>query len=70
MKRLQIMLDEDLDAALDRQSVAEGVSKAAIVRRLLRAAFPTATPLAADPLARMIGVDDFEPAAVDDVVYR
>jgi ABC-type antimicrobial peptide transport system permease subunit len=70
MKRLQIMIEEDLDAALDRQAAAEGVSKAAIIRRIVRAELPTTVPLAADPLSRMIGADSFEPGDIDDVVYR
>ena len=69
MKRLQIMIDEDLDAALDRQAAREGVSKAAVVRRIVRATLPPAVPLSADPLNQMAGVDDFEPADVDNVVY-
>ena len=70
MKRLQIMIEEDLDAALERQAAAEGVSKAAIIRRIVRAELPTTVPLEADPLSRMIGADDFEPGDIDDVVYR
>ena len=70
MKRLQIMIEEDLDAALERQAAAEGVSKAAIIRRIVRAELPTTVPLDADPLSRMVGADDFESAAIDEVVYR
>jgi hypothetical protein len=33
MKRLQIMMEADLDDALDAQALREGVSKAALVRR-------------------------------------
>ena len=33
VKRLQITIEEDLDAALGRQAAREGVSKAALVRR-------------------------------------
>lgn len=69
MKRLQIMIEEDLDAALERQAALEGVSKAAIIRRIVRAELPTTVPLAADPLSQMVGADSFEPADVDDVVY-
>ena len=69
MKRLQIMIEEDLDAALERQAALEGVSKAAIIRRIVRAELPVTTPLAADPLRLMAGVDSFEPADIDDVVY-
>jgi hypothetical protein len=70
MKRLQIMIEEDLDAALDRQAAHEGVSKAAIIRRVVRASLETTLPLAADPLSRMIGADDYQPGDIDDVVYR
>ena len=70
MKRLQIMIEEDLDAALERQAASEGVSKAAIIRRIVRAELPTSVPLEADPLSRMIGADDFDPGDIDDVVYR
>ena len=47
-----------------------GVSKAAIIRRIVRAELPTTVPLEADPLSRMIGADDFDPGDIDDVVYR
>jgi hypothetical protein len=70
VKRLQIMIEEDLDAALDRQAARKGVSKAAVVRSIVRAALPPVLPLSADSLSQMAGADDFEPAAVDDVVYR
>lgn len=69
MKRLQIMIEEDLDAALDDISAAEGVSKAAVIRREMRRALQPLPPLNVDPLSRMAGADDFEPASVDDVVY-
>lgn len=70
MVRLQIMLDDDLSEALDRMSAREGMSKAALVRRLVRAAVQPLPPLEDDPLTAMIGADAFEPAPVDDVVYR
>lgn len=69
MKRLQIMLDEDLDEALTRRAARDGVSKAAIVRRCVRAWLEPLPPLDSDPITRMIGVDDVEPAEIDDVVY-
>lgn len=70
MRRLQIMIDDDLGEALDRRSAVEGVSKAALIRSLVRAALQPLPPLADDPLAAMVGDDDFEPSSVDDVVYR
>ncbi|MHB8341123.1 MAG: ribbon-helix-helix domain-containing protein [Mycobacteriales bacterium] len=70
MKRLQIMIDEDLEEALDRRSAEEGVSKAALIRRMVRKELQPLAPLAEDPLSSMVGVDDFQPASVDDVVYQ
>jgi hypothetical protein len=70
MKRLQIMIEEDLDAALDRQAVDEGVSKAALVRRFVRMAIEPLPPLRQDPLWKVVGTDSFESSAIDDTVYR
>ena len=69
MKRLQIMLDEDLDEGLRRLAKSERVSKAALIRRFVRGALEPLPPLADDPLTEMVGVDDFGPAPIDDVVY-
>ena len=70
MKRLQIMIDEDLDAELERLAMREGTSKAALIRRFVRERIRPLPPLSADPIGRMTGIDDFAPAPVDDVVYR
>lgn len=70
MKRMQLLIDEELDEALERQARAEGTSKADLIRRFVRLHVETLAPLEADPLAGMIGADEFEPAAVDEVVYR
>ena len=69
VKRLQIMIDEDLDAALDRMALQEGTSKAALIRRFVRLHVEPLPPLEEDPLWQMIGADDVEPADIDDVVY-
>lgn len=69
MKRLQISIEEDLDEALDRRSAEEGVSKAALVRQFVRKELEPLPPLSEDPLWSFAGVGDYEPAAVDDVVY-
>lgn len=65
MKRLQIMLDDDLYAELTRRASAEGRSKAAVVRDSLRQTIPPLPPLEEDPLWGMVGVSDAEP--VDDI---
>jgi hypothetical protein len=68
MKRLQIMIEEDVDVALDRIARSEHVSKAALIRRFVRTALGEPAPNG-DPLLLMSGADDFEPDHIDDVVY-
>jgi len=70
MKRLQMLIDVDLDEALGRLARAERTSKAALIRQYVRERISAHPPLEADPVWRMVGVDDFAPASVDDVVYR
>jgi hypothetical protein len=69
VKRLQIMIDEDLDAALDRLALHEGTSKAALIRRFVRQNVKPLPPLEEDPLWQMVGTIDVEPADIDEVVY-
>ena len=69
VKRLQIMIDEDLDAALSRLALREGTSKAALIRRFVRQNVKPLPPLEEDPLWQMVGAIDVEPADVDEVVY-
>jgi Ribbon-helix-helix protein, copG family len=70
MKRLQIMIEEDLDDALGRLAAEQGLSKAALIRQFVRERLQPLPPLSADPLSRISGSASFEPAPVDDVVYR
>ena len=63
------MIEEDLDAELERLALDEDTSKAALIRRFVRERVAPLPPLSADPLGRMVGADEFEPAAVDSVVY-
>jgi Arc/MetJ family transcription regulator len=69
VKRLQIMIDEDLDAELARRASAEGTSKAALIRASLRQTLRPLPPIEEDPIWQMAGRDDYEPANVDDLVY-
>ena len=71
MKRLQIMIEEDLDADLERLAHEEGTSKAALIRRFVREKLHPLPPLEEDPLFQMIGIDkDVEPyESIDDVIY-
>lgn len=70
VKRLQMMIDEDLDDALERLARLERTSKAALIRRYVRERLTAREPLDHDLLWSMAGADDFEPAPVDEVVYR
>jgi Ribbon-helix-helix protein, copG family len=72
VKRLQIMIDEDLDAALARKARSDGTSKAALIRRYVRDRLNPLPPLHADPLWDLVGLVDGDPgdsSEVDDVVY-
>jgi Ribbon-helix-helix protein, copG family len=65
VKRLQIMIEEDLDAALARQAAEEGVSKAALIRRYVGERLRPLPPLEEDPLWQLVGSVDAEP--IDDI---
>jgi hypothetical protein len=70
MKRLQIMIEEELDDELERRAFVEKTSKGALVRRFVRRGLGPLPRTERDVLDRMIGADDYPSEAVDDVVYR
>jgi hypothetical protein len=70
MKRLQIMIEEELDEALEHQARKEGTSKAALIRRYVGRELKPLPPLHEDPLWEMVGADPHaEPGDIDEVVY-
>jgi len=72
MKRLQITIDEDLDAALARQASEEGVSKAALIRRYVGERLRPQPPFANDSVSGLVGLVKGNPddsVTVDEVVY-
>lgn len=69
VKRFQILLDDDLDHALEREARRRHISKAELLRRLARDALRPLPPLTSDPIARMAGRDDFPTGDIDEVVY-
>ena len=69
LRRVQLMLDEELDDALAREARAASVSKSELARRYLREQLRGLPPLESDPLWEFVGGSDAEPAAVDDIVY-
>lgn len=71
VKRLQIMIEEDLDAVLERQARVEGVSKAALIRRYVGERLRPLPPLEEDPLWKIVGIaGDADPVDdIDAVIY-
>jgi hypothetical protein len=70
MKRLQIMIEEELDIALGQRAAQERVSKAALVRRFVREGIDPLPTVEDDPLWGMFGADpDAEPGDIHEVVY-
>lgn len=72
MKRLQIMIERDLDELLAIQARAEGCSKAALVRRYVGERLRPFPPLEEDPLWQIAGMVEGGPddsARIDEVVY-
>ncbi len=72
VKRLQIMIEEDLDTALTVQARSEGVSKAALIRRYVGERLRPLPPLEEDPLWEIVGMigDDGEPVRdIDEFLY-
>jgi hypothetical protein len=70
LRRVQLMLDDDLDERVESRAKIEGISKSEVVRRILRAEFPVLPPIEEDPIWDLVGADPHaEPANVDDVVY-
>jgi len=73
VKRLQIMIEEELDAELGRQAAQEGVSKAALIRRYVGERLRPLPPLEDDPLWKLVGmIKDGSPddsSRIDEIVY-
>jgi Ribbon-helix-helix protein, copG family len=76
VKRLQIMIEEDLDAELGQQARAEGVSKAALIRRYVRERLRPnqLPPIEEDPLWEIVGMikggSPDDSSRIDEVVYE
>jgi len=72
MKRLQILIDADLDADLERQAARSGRSKGALVREALRRQMKPAQSVERDAIFDLAGAASFDPVPpeeIDDVVY-
>ncbi|HEX3608462.1 MAG TPA: CopG family transcriptional regulator [Solirubrobacterales bacterium] len=72
MKRLQISIEPELDAAVERRAEEEGLSKAAVIRRCVRETVKPLPPLEEDPFFRLCGTVEGDPDSsmtVNEVVY-
>ncbi len=71
VKRLQIMIEEELDEALALQARREKTSKAALIRRFVAAELEPAPSLEDDPLWSFVAsASDAEPVDdIDDFLY-
>jgi hypothetical protein len=69
MRRIQIYLDERLDERLQAEAARTGRSKASLIRESVATRYEELPALDDDPLSRLVGAIDVEPADIDDVVY-
>jgi len=73
VKRLQILIEEELDADVEREASKTRRSKGAVVREAIRRYVKRLPPLEKDPLWKMVGADSYPPVApkdIDKVVYK
>jgi hypothetical protein len=69
MKRLQILIDDELASDLERAAASTGRSKSDLIREFVRQHVSQLSPLDRDPLFKLAGKASFAPRSVDDVVY-
>jgi hypothetical protein len=70
MKRLQIMIEPELDDALSREARRERTSKGALIRRYVRERLKPLPPIEEDPIWELVGMSDAEPVGdIDEVIY-
>jgi Arc/MetJ family transcription regulator len=70
VKRIQIHIDEALDAAAEAEAARRGLSKAALIRASLARELALREPPSGDPWAALTGWLDGGPVAdLDSVVY-
>ena len=72
MKRLQISIEPELDAAVERRAEEEGLSKAEVIRRCVREEIRPLPPIEEDPFFKLCGTVKGAPdssTTIDEVVY-
>ena len=71
MRRIQIHIDETLDAAVAAEAARRGISKAALIRACIAREVPVPGRPADDPWDGMIGwLNDAPVDCLDEVVYE
>jgi len=74
VKRLQIMIPEDLDDRLGAKAALEGVSKAELVRRYVGDRLRPLPPLEEDPLWEIRGIvkgdDEYDSSRINELLYE
>jgi Ribbon-helix-helix protein, copG family len=73
MKRLQISIEPELDAAVQQRAEKEGLSKAEVIRRCVRERIHPLPPIQEDPLYKLFkspgSSDPNDNRSIDEVVY-
>ncbi len=72
MKRLQISIEPELDAAVERRAEEEGLSKAEVIRRCVRERVKPLPPIEEDPFFKLAGTVEGDPDSsmtINEVVY-
>ena len=72
MKRLQISIEPELDAAVGRRADEAGISKAEVIRRCVREEIQPLPALEDDPFFKLCGSVSSSPSdtrTIDEVVY-
>ncbi|MBU6424666.1 MAG: CopG family transcriptional regulator [Chloroflexota bacterium] len=67
MRRIQIVMSEDLDDALERRARKERTSKSELIRRFVRHELRPLPPLEEDPLWRLVGSCALGPEPLEPV---
>jgi len=65
MRRIQVLMDEELDDRLEREARRRHVSKSALLREYVREKVKPFPPIEEDPLWELVGTASFEP--IEDV---